>query len=65
MKVSQILLGHSLFKYSSHLIAENLYSVIFDGLLSMLESREAGPLYGAATALRVLCFDGAWTIIQE
>ena len=59
MKVSQILLGHSLFQCSSHLIAENLYLDIFNGLLSMLASREAGPLYGAATALRVLCFNGA------
>ena len=59
MKVSQILLSHSLFQCSSHLIAENLYFDIFNGLLSMLASREAGPLYGAATALRVLCFNGA------
>ncbi|KIM65510.1 hypothetical protein SCLCIDRAFT_472028 [Scleroderma citrinum Foug A] len=36
---------------------ENLYLDIFNGLLSMLERREAGPLYGAATALRVLCFN--------
>ncbi|KAL4077559.1 hypothetical protein J3A83DRAFT_1611727 [Scleroderma citrinum] len=38
---------------------ENLHPIILDGLLSMVKSREAGPLYGATTALRVLCFNEA------
>jgi len=39
--------------------AENLQPIIFHGLLSMLQSRKAGPLYGATTALRVLCSNSA------
>ncbi|KAL4071658.1 hypothetical protein V8B97DRAFT_420328 [Scleroderma yunnanense] len=38
---------------------ENLRPVILEQFLSILKSREAGPLYGATTALRVLCFTGA------
>ncbi|KAL4071661.1 armadillo-type protein [Scleroderma yunnanense] len=38
---------------------EDLRPVILEKLLLMLKSRKAGPLYGATTALRVLCFSGA------